>query len=46
LRKAIYEAKSPEQIVDAVEVFFGRQPVESEELRAVPPGSDVQQRCV
>ena len=24
LRKAIYEAKSPEQIVDAVDVFFAR----------------------
>jgi len=30
LRKAIYDAKSPETIVAAVDEFFSRKPVESE----------------
>jgi len=34
LRKAIYEAKSPEAIVAAVDEFFSRKPVESEVAEA------------
>ncbi len=44
LRKAIYEAKNPEQIVDAVEDFFGQQ-VQSGERQAVAAGNEGQQRC-
>jgi nifR3 family TIM-barrel protein len=39
LRKSIYEAKSPEEIVDAVDVFFVRQPLDSEVPLDFPPES-------
>jgi tRNA-dihydrouridine synthase B len=38
LRKAIYEAKSPEAIVAAVDEFFSRKPVESEAAEADDEG--------
>jgi nifR3 family TIM-barrel protein len=44
LRKAIYESKSPEQIVDAVEVFFGQKPLESGEPQDVLAGNGNQER--
>jgi nifR3 family TIM-barrel protein len=45
LRKAIYEAKNPVQIVDAVELFFGREAAQSVELRTVSTAIDGQERC-
>ena len=45
LRKAIYEAKKPEQIVDAVELFFGHVAAQSEELRIVSTVDHGRERC-
>jgi nifR3 family TIM-barrel protein len=45
LRKAIYEAKSPEQIVNAVDVFFARAPVESEDACELSPESSCEECC-
>ncbi len=45
LRKAIYEAKNPEQIVDSVELFFGREAAQSGELRTVSTANDDQECC-
>ncbi len=45
LRKAIYEAKSAEQIVDAVELFFGCDAAQSEEMGIVSAADDGQERC-
>jgi tRNA-dihydrouridine synthase B len=45
LRKLIYEAKSPEQIVDAVDVFFAGQPVSSEQSLEYPPTSGCEEYC-
>ena len=45
LRRAIYEAKSPEQIVDTVELFFGCDAAQSEEMGIVSAADDGQERC-
>jgi len=39
LRKVIYEAKSPNEIVEAVDVFFGRLPEDSQSPLDFPPES-------
>jgi tRNA-dihydrouridine synthase len=45
LRKAIYESKSAESIVDAVDLFFGAAVVEKEECGARLGESCLEERC-
>lgn len=45
LRKAIYEAKTPEVIVEAVDEFFTRKPVESDEVCEVSVPTDFDACC-
>jgi nifR3 family TIM-barrel protein len=45
LRKVIYEAKSPEQIVEAVDVFFSQEPVRSEETFELSAESGCEECC-
>jgi tRNA-dihydrouridine synthase len=45
LRKAIYEAKSSGEIVDAVEAFFARPSVERDGVDGLAKISECEERC-